>query len=348
MQAADAESAVANLANLALVSGALHGDRGGLFPIDEKGNAFGLLDTAVCPEFLPGFTDYAAGDKFTAAWHTDLPQGGADANSILAGIEKGDIKALYLAGCNPLVNFPESVRWKAALSKLELLVVQDILASELTAMATVVLPGAAGTEKRGSITSLDGRVNTLRKAVDAPGEARPDLAILADLFAGLSGKPAPSETALRNELVELAGTYSDVCSTLAQRAFCWKQAYAPANGSLKAATPELAAPAAAELQLLVGKSTFQFGSTTTYCPATNELDGEGKILVNPQDADKLNVANQGARLKVTGPAGAITATVQVSDQVPAGLLFAAYNFAELNANQAIAGSNCVAVTAAKA
>jgi len=199
---------VAALANLALVSGALQGDCGGIFPVAEQGNAYGLIEAGVGPEFLPGFQENAAG--------------GADVNAILAGIEKGDIKALYLAGCNPLIEFPESARWKAALPKLELLVVQDILASELTAMASVVLPAATGAEKSGSVTALDGRVSTLHKAVDAPGEARPDLAILADLFTSLSGKPAPSEATLRGQMAEHS------------------QPFVPAAGRLQGATPALA------------------------------------------------------------------------------------------------------------
>jgi formate dehydrogenase alpha subunit len=348
MQCSDAESTVASLINLALVSGALHGDCGGLFPVEEKGNAFGLLDSGICPEFLPGFVDYAAGDRFAKAWHAPLPEGGLDANGILAGIEAGRIRALYLAGCNPLVSFPDSGRWHKALEKLDLLVVQDILASELTAMAHVVLPGAAGAEKRGSVTALDGRVSQLAKAVDPPGQARPDLTILADLFAAVSGKPAPSETALRSELIELTGSYSDLCQTLGQRSFCWKEPYRPTPGTLQGTTPALTAPAAAELQLLVGKSPFQFGTTTTFCPATSELTGNGAILVNPRDAATLGVAGEGARLKVTGPAGAFTGPVTVTEQVPPGLLFAPYNFAALNAQRAVTGSNCVPVTAARA
>jgi len=348
MQCAGAESAVAGLINLALVSGALHGDCGGLFPVEEKGNAFGLLDAGICPEYLPGFVDYAAGDRFAKAWHTSLPEGGLDAAGILAGIEAGRIRALYLAGCNPLVNFPDSGRWHKAMEKLELLVVQDILASELTAMAHVVLPGAAGAEKRGSVTALDGRVSQLAKAVDPPGQARPDLTILADLFGAVSGKPAPSETALRSELIELTGSYSDLCQTLGQRGVCWKEPYRPVPGSLKGATPSLTAPATLELQLLVGKSPFQFGTTTTFCPATSELTGDGAILVNPRDAATLGVAGDGARLKVTGPAGAFTGPVTITEQVPPGLLFAPYNFAVLNAQRAVAGSNCVPVTAARA
>ena len=349
MGSARAEDAVAALSNLALVSGALHGDRGGLFPVAAKGNTQGLIDAGVAPEFLPGLVDYTAGkEKFAASWHTALPEGGADADGILSGIEAGTIRALFLAATNPLISFPESARWRKALEKLDLLVVQDILASDLTRLATVVLPGAASAEKRGSVTALDQRVSTLRVAVAPPGEARPDLAILSELFARLTGKPEPSEKAIRQEMMELSGGYADVCLNLEQRSFCWKQAYAPAEQSLLAATPELTTPAAVDLQLLVGKCSFQFGTTTTYSKANNELAPEGLIFVNPEDAVKLGVAN-GGQLKVTGPAGSTRGKVMVHAMVPPGLLTASDNFADMNIQQIMpSGSNCVAVTASKA
>ncbi|TLM65465.1 MAG: 2Fe-2S iron-sulfur cluster binding domain-containing protein [Deltaproteobacteria bacterium] len=312
-QAAGAEDSVAALINLALVSGALQ-QHGGIFPVGEQGNAFGLLTAGVCADFLPGFEPAAAG---------------ADAAGILAGIENGTIKALYLAGCNPLLEFPENRRWKAALAKLQLLVVQDVLESELTALAGVVLPGAAGAEKSGSLTALDGRVSPLAKAVDPPGEARADLAILADLFAALSGKPAPSEAALRSEL---AGQ---------------QQPSTPTSSRLQGAAPAVIAPPAAELRLLIGKCPFHFGAATCFSPANLELAPGGAILVNPADAARLGVAD-GGLLKVTGPAGTASGKALLTNKVPAGLLTASPNFADLNIQQIMpGGGNCVAVTAVK-
>ncbi len=349
MGSANAEAAVAALANLALVSGALHGDHGGLFPIGGKGNMQGLIDAGVAADFLPGLQDYAAGRaKFAAAWHVTLPESGADCAGILDGIEQGTIRALFIAGVNPLVNFPESGRWRKALEKLEFLVVQDILASDLTRMAKVVLPAAASAEKRGTMTALDQRVNKLRIAVEPPGQARPDLAILCELFSLLSGKPEPSEVALRREMMELGGRYAEVCQSLEQHSFCWKQPYAPADRSLLAATPELTTPETAELQLLIGKCPFQFGTTTTYSAANNELAPAGLIIVNPADAARLGVTD-GGRLKVTGPAGTASGKVMVHAMVPAGLLAASDNFTDMNIQQIMpSGRNCVTVTAVKA
>ncbi len=212
----------------------------------------------------------------------------------------------------------------------------------------MVLPGSASAEKRGSVTSLDQRVNKLRIAVAAPGEARPDLAIFSELFARLTGKPEPSEKAIRQEMMSLSGSYADVCQNLEQSSFCWKQAYAPTDKSLTAATPVLAEPVATEMQLLVGKCPFQFGTTTTYSAANNELAPSGVIIINPEDAAKLGVSD-GGQLKVTGPAGSASGKVMVHSMVPTGLLAAGENFADMNIQQIMpSGSNCVAVTAAKA
>ena len=340
-----AEAGLAALANLALVSGALDGDRGGLFPVDEKGNMQGLIDAGTCPECLPGFQDYAAAkDKFAKAWHVDLPDNGCDAEAILAGIESGDIRALYLAGTNPLVDFPDSGRWRKALEQVDFLIVQDILASDLTALADVVLPGAAAAEKRGSMTSMDQRVNALRIAVDPPGKARPDLAIFAELFNRVTDKPAPSDAAVRQEMFELAGIYSDVCQILEQRPYCWKDAYSPENRSLSAPLPQLPDVPGDDLRLLIGKARFQFGSTTTFSAATRELEPEGFIEISQADADKLGVKD-GGRLNVKGPAGSVTGPVKINPGLPAGLLFAAYNFADLNIQKVVKRGNSVAVTA---
>jgi formate dehydrogenase alpha subunit len=346
---ANAEAAVAALANLALVCGALHGDMGGLFPIGGKGNMQGLIDAGVAADYLPGLQDYAAArEKFAAAWHVTLPESGADCAGILEGIEKGTIRGLFIAGSNPLVTFPENARWRKAFEKLEILVVQDILASDLTRMAKIVLPAAASAEKRGTMTALDRRVSKLRIAVEPPGLARPDLAILSELFARLSGKPEPSEQTLRREMMDLADRYAEVPQNLEQRSFCWKQPYVPAEHGLLAAAPELTTPAAADLQLLVGKCPFQFGTTTTYSAANNELAPAGLIIVNPADAARLGVAD-GSRLKVTGPAGSASGKVMVHAMVPQGLLAASDNFTDMNIQQIMpSGSNCVAVSAAKA
>jgi anaerobic selenocysteine-containing dehydrogenase len=96
-------------------------------------------------------------------------------------VEDGSIRFLYVSGTNPAVSLPELARIRAILAQDRLfLVVQDIFLSETAQLADVVLPAAAWGEKTGTFTNVDRTVHLSEKAVDPPGEARPDLDIFVD------------------------------------------------------------------------------------------------------------------------------------------------------------------------
>ncbi|MGY1815702.1 molybdopterin oxidoreductase family protein [Blastococcus sp. SYSU D00820] len=96
-------------------------------------------------------------------------------------IEEGSIRFFYVTATNPAVSLPELARVRSLLSQEQLfLVVQDIFLSETAQLADVVLPAATWGEKTGTFTNVDRTVHLSEKAVDPPGEARPDLDILID------------------------------------------------------------------------------------------------------------------------------------------------------------------------
>jgi predicted molibdopterin-dependent oxidoreductase YjgC len=97
---------------------------------------------------------------------------------MIEAAEQGKLKALYIMGENPLRGLPQPQRVKQALSQLEFLVVQDILNHETAQLANVVLPGAAFSEKQGSFTNLEGRLQPFDAVTGPPGNARPDWEIL--------------------------------------------------------------------------------------------------------------------------------------------------------------------------
>jgi NADH-quinone oxidoreductase subunit G len=76
----------------------------------------------------------------------------------------------------------------ADLSKLSALIVVDILASETTQNATVVLPGSAFAEKRGSMINGKGRLQRLNRAIRPPGQARDDWEIIQDLVQAIGSE----------------------------------------------------------------------------------------------------------------------------------------------------------------
>ena len=173
---------------------------------------------------------YAIRSYYEKAWGASLPAEGLDAQGILEGIEKGQIKALYLAATNPIVAYPESARWRKALEKVEFLVVQDILASELTELAHIVLPSAADVEKAGSVTSLDHQVSKLAKACRLPGDAKEDLEILAALYGRLNVKAEPVTLAsVAAEIRALVPAYAKTEACCGGRCRCIVQGMEPAG-----------------------------------------------------------------------------------------------------------------------
>jgi anaerobic selenocysteine-containing dehydrogenase len=95
--------------------------------------------------------------------------------------EQGSIKLLWISATNPAVSLPDLARVRRILARPELfVVVQDLFLTETAELADVVLPAATWGEKTGTFTNVDRTVHLSDKAVDPPGEARPDLDIFLD------------------------------------------------------------------------------------------------------------------------------------------------------------------------
>jgi ferredoxin-nitrate reductase len=95
--------------------------------------------------------------------------------------EQGSIKLLWISATNPAVSLPDLGRIRAILAREELtVVVQDLFLTETARLADIVLPAATWGEKTGTFTNVDRTVHLSEKAVEPPGEARPDLDIFLD------------------------------------------------------------------------------------------------------------------------------------------------------------------------
>jgi len=337
----------AAVANLAILSGAL-GTDGGLFPLDEKGNTQGVLDMGVYPEELPGFQSYTENKaKFAKAWNCSLPDGGLDADGILQEIEAGTIRFLYLAATNPQ-SFPNSSRWLKALEKVEVLVVQDIFPSEITRLATVVLPGSSYAEKSGSFTSLDQTVRSFNQAIRPVGQSREDGDIFLELYGRLRKTPVNfSQATILTEVSELTSLYDDASCLDDDRRTCLRKLDQVADQSLQYQL--ITAENGTEgLQLLTGTSSGHFGTTSIWAPAPLEVEPEGILKVNIVDAKAAGVVD-GDNLKLTSATGSTIGKILISESVPQGLIFAPHNFTALGIQQLIPdGDNLTSVQIAKA
>ncbi|MGM1054209.1 MAG: molybdopterin oxidoreductase family protein, partial [Pseudomonadota bacterium] len=93
----------------------------------------------------------------------------------------GQIRGMYILGENPAMSDPDLAHARAALAKLEHLVVQDLFVTETAQFADVILPASAWPEKDGSVTNTNRQVQLGRAAVPLPGEAKPDWWIIQQL-----------------------------------------------------------------------------------------------------------------------------------------------------------------------
>ncbi|MFK0237441.1 molybdopterin oxidoreductase family protein [Streptomyces vinaceus] len=95
--------------------------------------------------------------------------------------EQGSLRMLWISGTNPAVSLPELSRIRSILTQERLfVVVQDLFLTETAQLADVVLPAATWGEKTGTFTNADRTVHLSEKAVEPPGQARPDLEIFLD------------------------------------------------------------------------------------------------------------------------------------------------------------------------
>ena len=121
------------------------------------------------------------GARLTGMCFTEM---GINLPKIADGIASGKIKTL--------IAFGEDVTKHGLgadlLGKLETLVVSDILPNATTKLAHYLLPGCAHAEKRGTFTNTKGRVQKFMKAVEPPGDARPEWDFLHDLVFNVLGK----------------------------------------------------------------------------------------------------------------------------------------------------------------
>ena len=114
-----------------------------------------------------------------------LPRSGASAFKMFEKIHAGEIRGLVVVGANPSASSPDRGYVRAALRKLELLIVVELVPTETSALAHVVLPGSVFREKTGTVTNLEGRVLLKRAIASAPPGILPEWQLIARLAARL-------------------------------------------------------------------------------------------------------------------------------------------------------------------
>lgn len=341
---------VQSLANLALLCGNFGIPSAGVNPLRGQNNVQGAGDVGCDPAYLPGYqrtSANAARETWEREWGVSLsPRPGRTKVAVIDDILAGKTRAVYIMGENTVVSDANAAKTRRALEQVEFLVVQDIFLTETARLAHVVLPAASFAEVDGTFTNTERRVQRVRKAVEPPGQARPDWVILSELASRLGypmryDHPAQIWDELARNTPILAGISYDrielqgiqwPCPTpdhpgtqfLHQEVFVTEQGYfQPVDHVPPAEAPDEEYP----LVLTTGRRrpTYHTGTQTGRAAGFEALVPHEWVEVSPEDAADLRLAD-GEEVAVVSRRGRVRVAVKVTDRSPAGVVFMSFHF----------------------
>lgn len=346
-----------SLVNLALLTGQVGRPGTGVNPVRGQNNVQGAGDMGTLPNLLPGYVssyDAAQLQRVGEIWGATLPSTpGLTSTDAIYAMGDHKVKGLFIMGENPLVTDPNLNHTRVCFEELEFLAVQDIFLSETAALADVVLPATAFAEKEGTFTNTERRVQRVRKAVPAPGQARPDWQILADLSTRL-GFPMHYENAAQI-WAEVGRVWPVVQGITWDRLEAGQGIQWPCPDEQHPGTQYLFATGFPR-----GKGKFH---ATRWEPPTEQTDAEypyllstGRVLfhwhsgvqsrrsegldaiapealveLNPADAAHLGIADA-SMITVASRRGSLTAKALLSRRPLPGTIFMTFHYVEAAAN----------------
>ncbi|QRF61899.1 formate dehydrogenase subunit alpha [Variovorax paradoxus] len=175
---------------LVSVTGQIGKPGSGLHPLRGQNNVQGASDAGLIPMMLPNYQ--RVDDPGVNAWFENFwgaPLDDKPGYTVVEIMHKAlapdsdphKIRGMYIMGENPAMSDPDLNHARHALTSLEHLVVQDIFMTETAWYADVVLPASAWPEKTGTVTNTDRMIQMGRRALNPPGDAKPDLWIIQQI-----------------------------------------------------------------------------------------------------------------------------------------------------------------------
>jgi formate dehydrogenase major subunit len=347
---------VQSLCNLALMTGHIGREGTGVNPMRGQNNIQGAGDCGAVPANFPGFqpcADPASSEKFSNLYQTPIDQG-KGITKVTALNECGkSIHAMIIDGENTVVTDPDRNHCEHALRSLDHLVVIDIFRTETAEFADVVFPATAWGETDGVCTNTERRVQRLRAAVPAVGEAKPDWWIVSQIAQrlGVPGFEYNSAKDVFNELCSVSPIYNGLDWDRIDRSeYQWpvpekdhpgtpmlhEKEFKNGRGIFKCLgyrDPAEVVDDHFPIWLTTGRRLQAYHSRTqTGRSAGIEylLPGES-LEIHPEDAERLKLTH-GDNCRLSSRRGSLEIPVNITDRSPRGTVFASFSFAEIPIN----------------
>ncbi|MEZ5303906.1 MAG: molybdopterin-dependent oxidoreductase [Verrucomicrobiales bacterium] len=309
------------------------------------------------PNNFPGFqpvVDEASVAKFRKAYgRPDLDQG-KPMTKVTALNEAGkSIFAMLIDGENTVVTDPDMNHCRHALESLEHLVVIDIFMTDTAQMADIVFPATAWAETDGVQTNTERRVQRLRKAVEPPGQAKPDWWIVSQIARrlGAPGFEFDSAKEVFNELCALSPIYAGLdWDRIDKGEFQWpvpekdhpgtpilhEKEFKNGRGVLRVIgyrDPAEVIDADYPVWLTTGRrlQSYHTRTQTGRSKGIDYLLPEETLEVHPADAEAWGIRN-GDQVKIASRRGEIAIKVKTTEQSPRGTVFSSFSFRDTPIN----------------
>ena len=311
------------LVNLALLCGALP-DGGGFHFVGPQSNMVGVAEMGAASALLPG---YAPTDKK-----------GLSALEMFQAAAKGRLKALFVIGENPLMTLPRAVA-EQGIEALEFLVVQDMFLSETAEQAHVFLPALSFAESRGTFTNCEGRVQSLRRAVEPPQGLLWIGEVLAEV-AAFMGKEMPLASPTE-VFAEIAG------NNPLYKGMAFDTVQAQQRGGSKGDLLKQAAFGAVRAEQVKGEKGYPFslsieGIFESHLIGSRDqkrADGLARVSpcfleMNAEEAQRIGVVD-GDLVRISTPSGEAVVAVRYAEETRKDCLVLFLSFYDLDAAQLV-------------
>ncbi|UVF21741.1 molybdopterin-dependent oxidoreductase [Microvirga terrae] len=301
---------------------------------------------------------------------------GLKAVDLFRAVGEGHVKALWIMGTNPADSMPDADAVQEALRACPFVVVSDVVRTDTTRHAHVVLPAAAWAEKSGTVTNSERRISRQRSFLKPPGEARPDWRIVCDVAARMGFSEAfdyQSPAEIFREHAALSGLANDgtrdfdisACAELSESAydalapFQWPRRagealdgittrffaegrfYTPDRRGRFVPTQIVLPEVSGDFPLILNtgriRDQWHTMTRTAKTPRLMSHYAESFCEIHPDDAEDAGIG-PAALVRIVSPQGAAVVRALVTERQQKGSIFVPMHWTDQHAAQGRIGS----------
>ncbi len=344
------------IADLAMITGNI-GRRGvGVNPLRGQNNVQGAADMGCQPHQGAGYYDVTNVEyhhMYENFYNAKLPiHVGWKIPQMYDAAIGGKLKAMWLMGEDNVQTDPNTTHVKNALSKLDLLIVQEIFMTETAKMADVVLPASSFLEKSGTFTNGERRIQKVQAVVPPIEGTKPDGQIVVDIMNRMGYAQADYDPkTMLEEISQIVPFFAGVkWDELGENGKQWPvlpdgsdteilhtETFKRGLGKFQTATWKQSE------EIVQNEKDFPYILTTNRelehynCGTMTRRTGNVVILkddvlmINPEDAVK-HLIEDGDMVCITSPRGKIDVKAFITDEVKPGILSSTFHFPEVKMN----------------